>query len=188
MEKLFINKTTYSKDTYMEFLRFHSKTYSTSYMLYTIFWSFVILLSVYLAFASNYRIQGVVLTIALIAFMIYRIYRPKRNVEKELKSDKISDNNTNTFTFYNKYFATENKNGSFNFRYFMLYRVFETDKFYYLYISRENAFLISKDSFSYGTAEDFSNFIKKKCRLKYRLRKEKKVKENNTKENKKDSK
>ena len=170
MEKLFENKTTYNKDTYMEFLRFHTKTFNLSYMAYTFFWAVIFMYCIYLSFSLNERLQGVIITLVLIGFVFYRLYKPKKIVEKELKSDKISSNNSNTFTFYQKNFKVKNNNGSFEFRYFMLHRVFETDKFFYLYVNEENAFLVSKRSFTFGTAEDFSKFIKNRCILKYRLK------------------
>lgn len=171
MEKLFENKTTYTKDTYMEFLRFHTKTYNLPYMAYTMFWAAIFILCIYLAFSSGNRLQGVIITIILICFVVYRVYRPKKLVDNELKSEKISTNNTNVFSFYDKNFLVENNNGVFTFRYFMLHRVFETDDFFYLYVNKENAFLVAKKTFSLGTAEDFSKFIKDKCKLKYRLKK-----------------
>lgn len=61
--------------------------------------------------------------------------------------------------------------GSFRYKYFMLHKVYETSDFFYLYVTRENAFLISKNTFSLGNKEDFSKFLKNKCKLKYRSRK-----------------
>lgn len=171
MEKLFENKTTYTKNTYMEFLRFHTETHNLSYIAYTVFWSLIFLLCICLSFKTADRIQGVIITIVLIGFVSYRIYNPKRIVTRELESDKISTNNTNTFTFYDKNFEVKNNNGSFKYRYFMLHKVFETNDFFYLYVNKENAFLVSKEAFSYGTSEDFSKFIKNKCKFKYKLKK-----------------
>ena len=170
-KKLFENKTTYTSDTYVEFLKFHNKKYNFSYILYTIFWSFLFFLCIIISFSSNARLQGVLLTIVLICFITYRIVRPKMIVNNELSSDKFSDNNTNTFTFYNKYFEIKNKNGKFNYKYFMLFKVFENTDFYYLYISKENAFLISKHAFSIGTSDEFAKFIKSKCGLKCKITK-----------------
>ncbi len=113
MDKLFENKTTYNKDVYIEFLKFHNKTFNFSYTLYTIFWIFLLALCIYLSFGSNRRFQGVVLTIALACFIIYRFYHPKSIVNKELKSDKIADNSTNTFSFYDNNFEVENNNRFF---------------------------------------------------------------------------
>lgn len=168
MKELFKNRTTYTQDIYIEFLKFHNKTYNFSYMSYTIAWSAFLLLCIYLAFDSELRLQGVLLTIVLICFIVYRLYRPKMVVNKEIKSDKIIDNNTNTFTFYDKNFEVENNNGRFIYRYIMLRRVFETEDYFYLYVTKENAFLISKKSFSLGSAEEFSKFIKNKCALRYK--------------------
>lgn len=168
MKKLFENKTTYNQDTYIDFLKFHNKTYNFSYVLYTIAWSALLILCIYLSFGSYNRIQGVILTVALIIFVFYRIIHPRMVVNKELESDKISTNNTNTFSFYEKTFEVENKNGSFIYRYFMLHKIFETADFFYLYVSRENAFLISKKTFSIGTSEEFSKFLRNKFKFKYK--------------------
>lgn len=167
MEKLFENKTLYSEETYVTFLKFHGKKNNLPYMAYTIFWTLLLSLCTYLAFASRNRIQGVIVTFILVGFVIYRIYRPKLIVEREINSEKISDNNTNRFVFYDKYFEIMNNNGSYDYRYRMLRKVYETSDFFYLYITKENAFLISKKGFSLGTAEDFSKFIKDKCGFKY---------------------
>ena len=121
-----------------------------------------------LAFGN--RFQGVIITIVLISFIAYRIYRPKRIVDKEMKSDKFNINNTNTFIFYDKNLEVQNNNGSFTYRYFMFHKIFETEDFFYLYVTKENAFLVAKDSFTYGTKENFSNFIKNKCKLRYKYK------------------
>lgn len=171
MEKLFENKTTYTKDIYFKFLEFHNKKFNFRYMLYTVVWSMILLLCIYLAFASKNRIQGVIVTMILIGFIAYRLLRPKKVVDKELKSDKVSTNNSNTFSFYDKNFEIKNNNGSFIYRYFMLKKIYETDNYFYLYVTRENAFLISKNTFSLGTPEDFSKFLKKKCGVKFKGKK-----------------
>ncbi len=168
MEKLFENKTTYTQDIYLDFLKFHNKKFNFSYMLYTIVWSMILLLCIYLAFASGNRIQGVIITMILAGFILYRIVHPKRIVERELDSDKISTNNTNTFSFFDKNFEIKNNNGSFMYKYFMLKKIFETDDYFYLYVTRENAFLLSKKTFSLGSPQDFSKFMKKKCGFKFK--------------------
>ena len=168
MNKLFENKTTYSKEIYIQFLKFHNKTFNFGYATYTIFWTFLFLLCIYLSFGSGERLQGVIITIILIGFVFYRIYHPKSIVDKELKSDKIADTNTNTFSFYDKEFEIENRNGSFRYRYFMIHKIYETPDFFYIYMTRENAFLLSKDTFSLGNKDDFAKILKSKCNFKYK--------------------
>ncbi len=168
MEKLFENKTEYNQDVYLEFLRFHSKKYNFGYYAYTVLWAFLFLLCIIICFDTNMRIQGVLITIMLIAFLAYRIIYPQITVKKELSSEKITSKNVNTFEFYDKDIKIINQNGSFIYKYFSFRRVFETDTYFYLYVTKENAFIISKKAFSLGTAEDFSKFIKSKCKLKYK--------------------
>lgn len=166
--KLFINKTTNTENAYMEFLSFHSKTFNFAYFAYTIFWGFLFILCIILAFGSGSRFQGVIFTIILICFILYRILRPKLITNRELKSEKISDNSTNIYTFYEKNFEIKNKNGLFNYKYFMIKKAYETKNYFYLYVSNENAFLVSKNTFTKGISEDFSAFIKRKKGMKFK--------------------
>lgn len=170
MKKLFKNKTTYSKETYMSFLAFHAKVYNLRYTLYTVFWGLVFLLCIFLSFRIKNTLQGISIIFILIGFVAFRIYKPKIVAQKELKSDKISNNNINTFSFFDNHFEIKNNNGTFDFRYFKLHKIFETKDFFYLYANNEDAFILSKDGFISGTKEDFSTFIKNKCRFKYKLK------------------
>lgn len=166
-DKLFVNKTTYTKDMYVEFLKFHNKKYNPIYIAYTLFWAFLFFLCIILSFDSGSRTQGVLVTIILICFLIYRIVRPQLIVDKEMNSDKLEGNITNTFTFYEKNFEVKNANGKFIYKYSNLRKIFETQDYFYLYVTKENAFLLSKSAFSFGTSYTFSKFIKTKCRFKY---------------------
>ncbi len=166
---LFENQTTYTTNDYIKFLEFHNKKYNIYYIAYTVFWSFLFLLCVFLSFGSSARLQGVVITIILICFIVYRIAKPKMILDNELKSDKLSDNNVNTFKFYEKEFEVYNKNGKFSYKYFILRKIYETEDFFYLYVSKENAFLVSKNTFSFGTSKDFTSFIKDKCKSRYKM-------------------
>ena len=67
------------------------------------------------------------------------------------------------YSFYKWYFTLNDK----TFYYFKLYKVFETDDYFYFYINDERASLVNKKSFKSGNVEDFRKFIKKKCMLKY---------------------
>ena len=173
--KLFENETQYSTNDYVQFLRFHGKKFNFSYVTYTLFWGSLLFLCLILAFGTGARLQGVSITIVLILFIGYRFARPRMIVNNELNSDKFGDSNVNTFSFYEKEFEVLNKNGSFNYKYFMLYRIYETRDFFYLYVTKENAFLVSKYAFSLGTERDFAAFMKVRCKSKYKIDNEKKA-------------
>ena len=51
--------------------------------------------------------------------------------------------------------------------YLKLYKVFETQDYFYLYIDEEHAALVNKKGFKIGNVEAFTDFIKKKCLFKY---------------------
>ena len=167
-KKLFVNKTVYNAKVYEEFLQFHGKRYNLAYWLYTGIWTVVLFFCIIIAFGSQMSTQAVLINIILVCFIGYRILKPKFIIKRELKGDKVSDSSLNTFSFYDNYLMVANKEGKFRYKFLMLRRVFETNSFFYLYVSRENAFLIDKNGFSLGTSKEFSDFIKGKCKFKFK--------------------
>ena len=99
--------------------------------------------------------------------MGWRFFRPAFTVNKELKSDKIAKEKKFKFIFYKNHFEIHDKKDIFKIYYFKLRKVFETDDFFYLYIDKEHSFLVIKSGFTVGSESEFSEFIKKKCWLKY---------------------
>ena len=53
-------------------------------------------------------------------------------------------------------------------KYYKLKKVFETKKYFYLYIDKRHAFILDKNGFKKGDITTFSDFIKKKCLFKYK--------------------
>ena len=72
---------------------------------------------------------------------------------------KISDNSTFIFTFYDKYFTIKEKNDIYKSKYRNLYKIFETDNYFYLYIDKNHSFLLDKTGFIVGNSNDFNKFI-----------------------------
>lgn len=170
MEELFENKTKYSQKEYDIFLKSYQQEYATSDNAYTLFNIIFFGFCMILAFKENEIILGVALLLGLLVYLWYKIIRPARNVEKDKKSNKVSGKFLNTYKFYKNYFKVENPDGSAQILYFKLYRVTETKTHFYIYISREYAFIVLKSGFTKGTSEEFSKFIKKKVFTKYKNR------------------
>lgn len=161
---LFKNTTKYNKKNYEEFVQFHNNKYNTSYNVYTIIMSILLIYCVIINIKEkNINFMFLFLAI-LIVFLGLRIYLPvkrhKRN-QKNIANTKIA---SYTFSFYDLFFKLDKE----ILYYFKLYRVFETEKYFYLYINPNYAMLISKSGFEIGNVEDFRKFIKKKCFFKYR--------------------
>lgn len=170
MEKLFENKTKYSQKEYDAFLESYKKEYEkmdTSYLLfYVIFFGICMIL----AFIEKEIILGIILLMGLAIYLWYKIIKPMKEVEKEKEKQKISGDFENNYEFYKNYFKVENVDGKAQILYFKLYRVVETKTNFYIYISRQYAFIVSKEGFTKGTSEEFSAFLKKKMFTKYRNR------------------
>jgi len=163
MKPLFKNTTIYNSENYNQFIEFHGKKFSFSYNTYNII---MIILLVYCVILNiiDKNFMLVLLFLGLLGLLtFFRIYWPLRTYEKNKEKYAEDNESSYTFAFYKFYFTLEKK----TFYYFNLYKVFETEDYFYLYINDENAILVSKTGFDIGTAEEFSTFIKKKCLLKY---------------------
>lgn len=163
MKPLFKNITKYTEKNFQQFVNFHETKFTFKYNLYTIAMSLLILYCIVLsAIKKEIKLLFVFIAI-LILFLIIRIYIPNQKyikTKKDLKSKKASNF---VFVFYNNFFTIGKK----RFYYFKLHKVYETKDYFYIYVDEDNAALVSKIGFTQGTPKDFSEFIKKKCLLKY---------------------
>ena len=99
---------------------------------------------------------------AMVFFLVWRVFHPYFFVKKEANSNKVQKSMKNTYSFYDKYMKIRNKSTVIKLNYYKLYRVFETNNYFYLYINKNYSFVLSKDGFSIGNPVDFYKFIKKK--------------------------
>lgn len=170
MEKLFENKTKYSQKEYDIFLESYRKEYEISDYAYILFYILFFGFCMVFAFKEKEILLGIALLIGLIVYLWYKIIRSNQLVEKTKKGHKVSGKFVNNYEFYKNFFKVENSDGKAQILYFKLYRVVETKEYFYIYISRQYAFIVSKFGFTQGTSEDFSKFIKKKVFAKYKNR------------------
>lgn len=169
MSILFENKTKYTKEVYNTFLEFHNKKYHLPYLLYNIIIIGLILFCIVLQVRYHNLTIAVIFCFILTGFFIWRYLRPANDVRKEYQSDKFKKEQVFIFKFYKSFFTCEYGKQMSKINYFDLYRVFETSDFFYLYIDKTHAFLIDKLCFNDNNSSyDFSNFIHKKCPLRYK--------------------
>lgn len=172
MEQIFKNTTKLTEKEYKIFLKSYQNEHAKADLLYSLFYSiFFIICAIMLLINKDYLVGGILL-LGVIAYMIYKYFRTKKIAQNNNK--KLNIQITNKYDFYNNYFDIENQEGSGRIWYVKMYKVVETNTHFYIYISREYAYIISKSGFTKGEEKDFSKFIKKKAMYyKYRNRKEK---------------
>ena len=167
LKVLFKNTTKYNKKVYEEYLQFHSKKYKFSYILYTATIIALFLFCLISQVAYHNFTLAITFCIFISCFFLWRFLHPIAEVRKEFNSKKIQEEKEFSFIFYEKNFKIRDKLQFEVIRYSFIRKVFETPTFFYLYIDKTHAYLLSKDSFSIGSADEFSNFIHKKCWLKF---------------------
>lgn len=166
---LFKNKTKYTEQIYTYFLEFHNDKFGFKDSFYTLFGSMLILFCIILYLYYNYYVHAFFFFIILLFFLYWKILRPIDEVKKDFNSEKITNEKVFKFVFYDNYLKIFDGCLPYSkLRYLKLYKVFENNKFIYLYLDNEHALILDKKGFYYGKAENFSKFIKKKCWYKYK--------------------
>lgn len=166
MKILFKNTTQYSNQVYSDFLIFHNELYGFKYHATTLLITFLFAFCFVLHVKSSNTIYAIGFLLAIVLFLAWRVFHPVFITKKEYKKDQIAKSYTYTFTFYEDYFEIRHKK-EFDKRRYKLYKVFETNRYFYLYVNHDYSYLIDKQNFEIGTCEEFSNFMKKKFPLKY---------------------
>lgn len=168
MKILFKNITALNKDEYLELIKFHGKKNNLKYYSYTAVMGLILIIGMsYQIILKNYVLL-ILLALIFIGFLAYRFIEPYRKSEKEIKGEKIQGNLINTYIFYDENFVVKNKYGKDTLKYRKLFKVYENTNAFYLYINKEDVFIMEKDKFEIGNSEDFKEFISKKIGYKFK--------------------
>lgn len=167
MEILFKNKTKYTKEIYEKYLQFHQHKFGHKYKFTTIVTILLLCFCIFTNIGYFNYFTSFILFVILAIFCFYRFFYPIKKVEKELKTEKFQDEKEFTFTFYKSYFIISDKKFKDKIKYWELYRVYETEDFFYLYINKDHAFLLDKSTFTKGNTYEFLKFLKKKIWYKF---------------------
>ena len=162
MKILYKNKTKYTKETYAKYLQFHQNKYGNRYTFTTIVTILFLCFCIIMNFQFSNNLTGFILIIALFIFCFYRFFHPIKLVKKELKTEKFEKEKEFTFKFYEKFFTISDTKNIEKIKYRKLYKIYETDEFFYLYIDKSHAFLLNKSTFTKGDISKFLKFIKRK--------------------------
>lgn len=168
MKPLFQNKTALSKKVYLDLLTFHQRKFSWKHTISTAIFSLLFILLISSLFASHQFVHGFLFFIIFASFLAYQFIHPMQKNTKEFHSDKVQNNLVNTYSFYEKYFVIKNTMGSDKIFYHKLYRTFETENYFYLYLDKTNILVLDKSGFLLGTTQGFKEFIKHKMWLKFK--------------------
>ena len=162
MKVLYKNKTKYTKETYAKYLQFHQNKFGTKYRFITILIILLLCFFIITNFKYANKTTGFILLLALLVFCLYRFFQPINLVKKELKTEKFEKEKEFTFKFYEKYFTISDSNNFEKIKYWKLYKIYETNDFFYLYINKDHAFLLEKNTFTKGDISTFYIFVKRK--------------------------
>ncbi len=166
MKILFKNNTKYTKERYNDFIEFHKNKYGKKVLIKIILTLICLLyIVVFNIINRNWKIILLLLVIGLVLYVLNNTKQEKQSSNNRKITKKQKEF---TFYFYQKYIKIKCGRKFDRLKYFELHKVFETKEYFFLYTDEKHSLILSKDGFEIGKATDFTNFIKKKCLLKYK--------------------
>ena len=174
-EKGIVVQTTYTKENYIQFNRVHYRLqFRIQKWFFLVFILFTLPL-IYLSFA--YDMKSYVMPIFIIALDIILLLEsftnllPDLQTKRILKTDHLIDGMVTTYTFYADRFDMENSMSKGEVPYEKLYQIIETPTYFYLYLNKMSAYLVSKEEFSDQELEKVKGYFQTKFHGKYYFRK-----------------
>lgn len=168
MEEIFVNKTVCTDKEYKTFLKSYQKEFARKDLLYMLFYIIFFIVCAILLFIEQDYLIGTIIIVGVILFIIFKRKRNQK-LAKEQK-EKVQAKFTNEYSFYGRNFLIKTKEGKVDLFYFKIYRIVETEKYFYIYLNRKYAYILSKEGFTKGNAQEFGEFIKKRTFFKYKNR------------------
>ncbi len=173
MEPLFENKTKCTDKEYDKFLETYQKEYALSDRINTIFYLIFFIFCIIFAIKEKEIILSVVLVVAMIIFIWYKFVRPYNIIKKSQEKSSMQKYICN-YKFYKNNFTVNAPDGKATIYYHKLYKIIETNTHFYIFITKENGFIVSKKGFTKGEVKEFPKFISSKVLFKYKNRIDKK--------------
>ena len=163
MESLFENKTKCTDEEYAKYLSTYQKEYAITEKIYTIIYFLFLIFCIIFAIKEKEIVLSIGLITLTIIFIWYKFIRPYKILQKTQEKTTLKEYICN-YKFYKNNFTVNAPEGNATIFYF------QTNTHFYIFISKENAFIVSKEGFTKGKAAEFSNFIHKKVKFKYKKR------------------
>lgn len=161
------NTTVYSKQIVLAFQRFNARlAKKLPWSTYALFAVLFALLATGLVYSIVIRgwIYLAIIVVGLIVFgrRFYFLY-----IAPERKFDKSSfKDNSQSYVFRKQGFSVVDGENEMKRRYEDVLRVYETPEAFYLYFNKGQAFIVAKDGFTAGTAEDLRRRLTEKLSAK----------------------
>jgi len=163
MEALFLNESVQTLEAQYQLNKALLKSKS---LIFIIFDALIVLLAIVSIFGGDYFMVFFLLIIAVL-FPFFPFLLSKTLVKKVYKTNKIMQNNpVNKFSFYEDYLevetVSENFQGKSKVNYNTLYKSLCNDNYIFIFINKQQAFMVDKSAFIKGSAEEMIDFLRKK--------------------------
>lgn len=157
MEILFENKTAYTKELYDKYIKFHSRRYGVQEL---IMYALLAVLLVILTIRAFKDFGAITIGIWILVIAIIYVYRTRIFKSREQYKDVVSRKTEKAiYRFYDRYFESTYQGETTKISYFEIKKVFELSDRYYLYLDKNHACVLLKDSFTKGKEEAFRDFL-----------------------------
>lgn len=163
MEARFINNTELDVQKYLAFNKFHylsrtsTKLFFSIYLLTGIF--LLIASSTRLAQGDTFYLSNLFLALMLVALAFYPHIRVRWWFNRFIRTEKRLPMAIE-YRFGSDSFEAKTSHSTEEVFYNQLYKIVETEQFYYFYINKINACIVEKNGFATGDTDGFTCFLR----------------------------
>jgi hypothetical protein len=170
MEELLRIETKYSFDQYKEFNYFHTfKKSRLIIIILIVYCLFFLLLAIgSLSIGDYYGMIFPIVAGAIMPLLFYALI--KKNLYKMRKSDSIMDKTMNITRIFDEYIEETNDMTTTKIAWENIHEIYETKKYFYVYMNKIQVMIIPKDCFVLGTYEEFRKLSIKKIPKKFKIK------------------
>lgn len=145
MKILFKNTTEYNRENYNEFIKLHQEKFGIKTIIKIVIIGLCLLYIIIMNLLyKNLETAGIILIVVGIIYSLYKmqISRQVKDTKKNIKGKKKF-----TFYFYEKYIKVKCGRKFERILYFELYKIFQTDEYFFLYTDEDHSLILSKTRF-----------------------------------------
>lgn len=172
------NTTTLTEEEIIRFQTFHMNVAHRGTLIFNILLCVILFIMGAVILIKDHNNWGYAYFLLGVIYLVYRLMMPKQTAKLMIARDPNVLNLTNTYVFGKKDITVSGNDFSSKVTYDKVYRIYETNQNFYLYMDRNQAYILAKDGFEQGKVEELTKFLKQKLQKKFKDKKKEVAKAN----------
>lgn len=165
------NTTTLTEEEIIQFQKFHMNVAHKGTLIFNIILCIILFVMGAVILIRDHNNWGYAYFILGAIYLLYRLMMPKQTAKLMIARDASIVGLTSTYLFSKREMKATGTDFSASIAYDKIYRIYETKDNFYIYLDRNQAYILTKKGFEDGKLETLVPFLKEKLQKKYKDKK-----------------